>query len=79
MKIISLSEAKTHLSRYGRLCQKEPIIVTVNGAPAFELVPLGADDDIIDRLLEHNPAFSRTLKRRLKERAIGAKDAARLL
>jgi antitoxin (DNA-binding transcriptional repressor) of toxin-antitoxin stability system len=79
MKIISLSEAKTHLSRYGRLCHKEPIIATVNGAPAFQLVPLGADDDIIDRLLEHNPAFGKLLKRRLKERTVGAKAAARRL
>ena len=41
MKIIPLSEAKAHLSRYGRLCHDEPVIVTVNGATAFQLVPLG--------------------------------------
>jgi len=31
----------------------------------FQLVPLGEDDDLIDRLLEHNPAFRRLLEQRL--------------
>ena len=79
MKIIPLSEAKANLSRYGRLCHKEPVIVTVNGAPAFQLVPLGADDDLIDRLLEHNPAFLRSLEERLKERTVSLEEAARRL
>jgi prevent-host-death family protein len=79
MKIIPLSEAKAHLSHYGRLCHEEPVIVTVHGAPAFQLVPLGEDDDLIDRLLEHNPAFRRTLERRLKERTVSLKEAARRL
>jgi prevent-host-death family protein len=79
MKIIPLSEAKAHLSRYGRLCHDEPVIVTVNGAPVFQLVPLGKDDDLIDRLLEHNPAFRRLLEQRLNERTVSTKDAARRL
>jgi hypothetical protein len=81
MRIIPLSEAKAHLSRYGRLCHEEPVIVTVNvnGAPAFQLVPLGDDDDLVDRLLEHNPAFVRSLQKRLKERSVSVKQAARRL
>jgi prevent-host-death family protein len=79
MKIIPLSEAKAHLSRYGRLCHEEPVIVTVNGTPAFQLVPLGEDDDLVDRLLEHNPAFVRTLQERLKERSVSVKEATRRL
>jgi prevent-host-death family protein len=79
MKIIPLSEAKAHLSHYGRLCHAEPVIVTVNGAPAFQLVPLGDDDDLVDQLLEHNPAFVRSLEKRLKERSVGVKEAARRL
>ena len=67
MKIIPLSEAKAHLSRYARLCHKETVIVTVNGVPAFQLAPLEEDDDLIDRLLEHNPKFRRYLKTRLQE------------
>jgi prevent-host-death family protein len=79
MKIIPLSEAKAHLSRYGRLCHDEPVIVTVNGVPAFQLVPLGEDNDLIDRLLEHNPAFRHLLEQRLNERTVSTKDAARRL
>ncbi len=52
MKIIPLSEAKTNLSRYANLCHKEPVIVTINGVPSFQLVPLEEDDDLVDRLIE---------------------------
>jgi prevent-host-death family protein len=79
LKIIPLSEAKAHLSRYGRLCQEEPVIVTVNGAPAFQLVPLSEDDDLVDQLIEHNPAFLRSLQQRLEERTVSVKEAARRL
>jgi len=79
MKVIPLSEAKANLSRYGRLCHEEPVIVTVNGTPSFQLVPLEEDDDLIDRLLEHNPKFRETLEARLEERSISVKDAKRLL
>jgi len=58
---------------------KEPVIVTVNGAPAFQLVPLGEDDDLIDRLLEPYPAFGRLLERRLKKRTVSVTEAARRL
>ena len=52
MKVIPLSEAKANLSLYGRTCHDEPVIVTVNGVPSFQLVPLSEDDDLIDSLLE---------------------------
>ena len=79
MKIIPRSEAKAHLSRYGRLCHDEGVIVTVNGVPLFQLAPLTEDDDLIDQLLDHNPAFSRLLEERLKERNVPTKEAARRL
>lgn len=79
MKIVPLSEAKTHLSRYGCLCHNEVAIVTVNGKPAFELVPLDEDDDLVDRLLEHNPKFVKMLKQRRKGKTISAKQAMRSL
>jgi prevent-host-death family protein len=79
MKIISLSEAKAHLSRYARLCHGEPVIVTVNGVPSFQLAPLEEDDDLIDRLLKHNPKFRQYLEARLGERSISAAQAARRL
>jgi prevent-host-death family protein len=76
---VPLSEAKAHLSQYGRLCHKEPVIVTVNGTPSFQLVPLEEEDDQIDRLLEHHPSFRRTLADRLRETSVSAKEALKRL
>lgn len=75
--MIPLSEAKTRLSHYGRMCRKEPIVVTVNGVPAFELVPLNEDEDLVDQLIEHNPDFREMLRRRVKEATISAAEAMR--
>jgi prevent-host-death family protein len=79
MRVIPLSKAKANLSHYGRLCHEEPVIVTVNGTPSFQLVPLEDDDDLIDRLLEHNPKFRQVLEARLKERSVSIQEAKRLL
>ena len=79
MKVIPLSEAKANLSHYGRSCRDEPIIVTVNGVPSFQLVPLSEEDDLIDSLLEHNPQFRRTLEKRLKEKSLSVKEATNQL
>ena len=77
--MIPLSEAKAHLSEYAHRCHDEPVVVTVNGRPAFQLVPLKEDDDLIDRLVEHHPGFRRLLQQRLRERTVSAADAARRL
>lgn len=79
MRVIPLSEAKANLSRYGRLCHDEAVIVTVNGKPVFQLVPLDEDDDLIDSLLEHNPKFRETLRRRLEEKSLSVKLARKRL
>jgi prevent-host-death family protein len=79
MKIIPLSEAKTHLSHYARLCREETVIVTLKGVPAFQLVPLEEDDELIDQLLEHHPGFRKFLEQRLRERSMSAKEAGRRL
>ncbi len=79
MKVIPLSDAKANLSRYGHLCHDEPVIVTVNGVPSFQLVPLEEGEDLIDRLLEYNPKFRRTLESPLRERSLSLKDAEKLL
>ena len=79
MKVIPLSEAKANLSRYGRTCHTEPVIVTVNGMPSFQLVPLEPEDDLIDRLLGHNPRFRRILEARLRERPVSANHARKRL
>lgn len=73
MKIVPLNEAKARLSHYGRQCVHEPIIVTVNGSPAFELVPLSKDDDLLDQLMAHNPDFKSLLRQRLGERPQNSK------
>ena len=79
MKVIPLSEAKAHLSHYARLCHREPVIVTVNDVPVFQLAPLEEDDDLIDRLLEYNPKFRQRLEARLGERSVSAREASRRL
>jgi prevent-host-death family protein len=79
MKVIPLSEAKANLSRYGRLCHDEPVVVTVNGTPAFQLAPLAEDDDLIDDLLTHNPKFRQMLEKRLAEKSVSSKDARKRL
>jgi antitoxin (DNA-binding transcriptional repressor) of toxin-antitoxin stability system len=79
MKVISLSEARKRLSHYSRLCHREPIIVTVKGEPAFQMVPLDRDDDLIDQLLEHNPQFQDYLKRCLRSRSVSSAEAFRKL
>ena len=79
MKVIPLSEAKAHLSECAHRCHDEPVVVIVNGRPAFPLVPLKTDDDLIDRLVEHHPGFRRLLQRRLRERSVSAAEAARRL
>jgi prevent-host-death family protein len=79
MKVIPLSEAKARLSHYAKVCSKEPVIVTVNGFPTFQLVPLATDDDLIDQLLEHNPAFRELLQARLQEPTLSAIEAAKRL
>ena len=79
MKVIPLSEAKARLSYYSRLCHREPVIITVKGVPAFQLVPLEEDDNLIDRLLEYNPKFGEYLEKCLQGRSIKAKEALRRL
>ena len=79
MKVIPLSEAKANLSRYARLCRKEPVVVTLNGKPAFHLAPIDEDDDLIDRLLERHPGFRRMLERRPREPGVTLEQAERRL
>jgi hypothetical protein len=55
------------------------VIVTVKGVPAFQLVSLEEDDDLIDRLLEYNPRFGEYLEKCLAGRSMSAKEALRRL
>jgi prevent-host-death family protein len=75
MKIVPLSKAKANLSEYARICHREPVIVTVNGVPSFQMVPLNEEDDLVDRLLEFNPSFRKLLEARLREKNVSARAA----
>jgi antitoxin (DNA-binding transcriptional repressor) of toxin-antitoxin stability system len=75
MKVIPLSKAKAKLSYYSRLCQREPVIVTVKGTPVFQMVPLNEEDDLINQLLENNPDFRQILKKCLDGPSVSAKEA----
>ncbi|MBV8362134.1 MAG: type II toxin-antitoxin system Phd/YefM family antitoxin [Deltaproteobacteria bacterium] len=79
MKVVPLSEAKARLSRYGQLCHDEPVVVTVNGRPSFQLVPLEEEDGLIDRLIEEHLEFSKLLQRRLSDRIVSVEAASRRL
>ncbi|MGD0089773.1 MAG: type II toxin-antitoxin system Phd/YefM family antitoxin [Planctomycetota bacterium] len=79
MKVVSLSKVKARLSAYARICHKEPVIVTVNGAPAFEMVPLDGEDDLINQLIAHNPKFRELLRRSLSSKSMSMAEARRRL
>ena len=68
MKVINLDEAKSHLEQYAKECQTSPIVVTVEGKPAFELLPIRSDDpEFVDRLLETNPEFRQLMEARRQQ------------
>ena len=72
MKVIDLSEAKANLEQYARECQVSPVVVTLDGKPAFEMLPVRSDDaEFIDRLIEENDAFRELLEKRRRESDLG--------
>jgi hypothetical protein len=47
-------------------------VVTLDGKPAFEMIPIRSEDpDFIDRLLASNPRFRRLMEARRKESESG--------
>ena len=79
MKVVPLSEAKANLSRYAKLCHDEPVVITVNGKPSFQLVPFQESDDLIDQLIDQHPGFRNLLAARLHERRVPVATAERRL
>lgn len=69
MKVIDLNEAKSHLEQYARECQSSPVIVTIDGQPSFELLPIrsGGDPAFIDRLLDESEEFRLLVEARKRE------------
>jgi len=70
MKVVDLKEAKANLERFAKECQSTPVVVTDQGRPVFEMLPVRSEDpDFIDWLLEHDPAFRALLEERHREKA----------
>ena len=68
MKVIDLKEAQTNLEQYAQECQSSPIVVTVDGKPAFEMLPVRTDDpEFVDRLIEGNGSFRKFVEERHTE------------
>ena len=68
MKVIALEEAKANLEQYADECRRSPVVVTIDGKPAFEMLPIQSDDpDFVDRLLEQNADFRRLMEQRRRE------------
>lgn len=58
MKIIPLHEAAANLAKYGQMCRRDPILVTVKGLPAFKLVAYKeGDDPMLDEMITSKPDF----------------------
>ena len=75
MTVIDLQEAKANLERYAVECQTSPVVVTREGQPIFELLPIRPDDSgFLEDLIEHDPSF-----RDVVERARGCPERSRFL
>jgi hypothetical protein len=81
MKVIELGEAKSNLEVYARECQTSPVVVTIEGKPTFEMLPIRSDDpEFIDRLLATNQDFRRLMedrRREADEQKVSTLDAVR--
>ena len=51
----------------------------MGGVPSFQLAPLEAEDDLVDRLLEYNPKFRLLLEARLREGTLSVKAVRKRL
>jgi antitoxin (DNA-binding transcriptional repressor) of toxin-antitoxin stability system len=64
MRVIDLQEAKAHLEHYAVECQTSPVVVTQDGQPIFELLPIRPDGaGFLEELIEENPSFRELVER----------------
>jgi prevent-host-death family protein len=64
MKIVSLADAKTHLSAYVEEAQEQgPVVITKNGKAVAVLLALLDDADLEGILIAHSPRFQALLER----------------
>ena len=59
MKEVALSEVEEELSKYLRMAEEEPVVITRDDRPAGVLIGFETDDDWADYLLESDPRFLR--------------------
>lgn len=73
MKVIDLAEAKDNLEQYARECCEAPVVVSINGQPAFEIAPLfcDGDEEFLNRLLQRSSEFRELVKQRDAEKLRG--------
>jgi hypothetical protein len=58
MKVIDLQEAKANLELYAIERQTSPAVLTQEGQPIFELLPIRPDDSgLLEDLIEHDSSF----------------------
>jgi prevent-host-death family protein len=62
MKKVPLSEVKDDLSKYLRLAETDPVVITRHGKPAGVLIGFETEDDWFDFRLEHDPKFQRRIE-----------------
>jgi antitoxin (DNA-binding transcriptional repressor) of toxin-antitoxin stability system len=68
MRVIDLQEAKANLERYAQECQTSPVVVTKDGQPIFELLPVRPDDGgFLEYMFENNSAFRDLVEERRRE------------
>jgi len=54
---VSIAQVKDQLSRYLRIAEGEPVVITRHGRPAGVLIGFESDDDWFDYRLENDPRF----------------------
>ena len=54
---VSIAQVKDQLSRYLRIAEDEPVVITRHGRPAGVLIGFESDDDWFDYRLENDPRF----------------------
>lgn len=71
MKEVPLSEMKDDLSKYLRLAEEEPIVITRHGKPAGVIIGFGSDEDWFDYQLENDPRFAQRILKARQSLAAG--------
>ena len=72
MKVIDVEQAKANLELYAEECRTSPVIVTVAGRPAFEMIPIRDEDpEFINRLLKSSDSFRQLMEERHRESEAG--------